>query len=313
MNCRESFHPERFATVAADDLPFLRPRLHASRTRSCEFALGNLFLWGPAFHIRWQEAAGHLYLEMMDEEEKTEAIMFVPEADRPDPSPECLAEASRLVREHGNSGVFQHVSREYLDAHPDTAEHFRVEEMPPAFAEYIHAIPDLADLQGEKYSKKRNLVKQFFALHPDASTRPLADADLAACLDLARRWRLDHDNPDSIYLLQEESALQRLACVPLDDLAMVGYGAFVGDTLAAFEFCSPIAGNLWDEHFEKADFAFKGAAQAVNRDCARFLRDRRGAAWLNREQDMGSPGLRQAKLSYHPATLLQEHLLIPRG
>jgi hypothetical protein len=53
--------------------------------------------------------------------------------------------------------------------------------------------------------------------------------------------------------------------------------------------------------------------QAVNRDCARFLRDRRGAAWLNREQDMGSPGLRQAKLSYHPDLLLQEHLLIPRG
>ena len=312
MACNEPFHPERFSPVRPEDLPYLRPRLHASRAESCEFALGNLFLWGPAFHIRWQEAAGHLFLEMMDEEEKTEAIMFVPEVDRPDPAPACLAEVSRLVRAQGNSGVFQHVAREYLDAHPDTAEYFRTEEMPPAFAEYIHAIPALAELHGEKYSKKRNLVKQFFALYPGAMTRPLGEADLTSCLDLARRWRLAHEAPESTYLLQEESAIRRLADVPLDALAMVGYGAFVNDTLVAFEFCSPIAGDLWDEHFEKAEFAFKGAAQAVNRDCARFLRDRHHAAWLNREQDLGSTGLRQAKLSYHPDRLLQEYLLVPR-
>ena len=53
-------------------------------------------------------------------------------------------------------------------------------------------------------------------------------------------------------------------------------------------------------------------AQAVNRDCARFLRDNHHAAWLNREQDLGSPGLCQAKLSYHPDTLLRDFLLIPR-
>ena len=34
--------------------------------------------------------------------------------------------------------------------------------------------------------------------------------------------------------------------------------------------------------------------------------------YINREQDLGIPGLRQAKQSYMPDRMLKDHLLIPR-
>ncbi len=52
-------------------------------------------------------------------------------------------------------------------------------------------------------------------------------------------------------------------------------------------------------HFEKADRAYKGLFQIVNRESARRIAGL-GRAPVNREEDLGDEGLRQAKLSYHP-------------
>ena len=57
------------------------------------------------------------------------------------------------------------------------------------------------------------------------------------------------------------------------------------------------------EHFEKFDPDKKGAAQLVNWETAKYLQKR--FKYLNREQDLGLIGLRQAKLSYQPEFLVK--------
>jgi hypothetical protein len=57
-------------------------------------------------------------------------------------------------------------------------------------------------------------------------------------------------------------------------------------------------------HFEKADYFMEGLSQLVNREFARLLFT--GCRYINREQDLGEPGLRIAKLSYHPAELVKK-------
>jgi hypothetical protein len=52
-------------------------------------------------------------------------------------------------------------------------------------------------------------------------------------------------------------------------------------------------------HFEKANRAYKGLYQVVNRETARMI-DACGCHLVNREEDLGDTGLRKAKLSYHP-------------
>ena len=177
-------------------------------------------------------------------------------------------------------------------------------------AEYIYRLDNLAMLSGEKYSKKRNLIKQFTRNFPTATSRPLGDDDLPAVLAMSEEWLDGHPERESRHLQEELSALKHLQDAPLEYFGMVGQGIFLEGKLIAFELCSPVAGGMWTEHFEKALPGFNGAAQALNQFSAKALQGR--CEWLNREQDLGSPGLRQAKQSYHPEYLLLNYDLFPR-
>ena len=63
-----------------------------------------------------------------------------------------------------------------------------------------------------------------------------------------------------------------------------------------------------DIHFEKALSAYPGAYAAINQAFASYLQNKYPAlAYLDREDDMGIPGLRRAKLSYHPDHLVENY------
>ena len=61
---------------------------------------------------------------------------------------------------------------------------------------------------------------------------------------------------------------------------------------------------------EKTRYEYKGASQYITHRTAAALQGR--ARLLNREQDLGIPGLRQAKKSYDPLFLLQNYKLVRR-
>jgi len=48
----------------------------------------------------------------------------------------------------------------------------------------------------------------------------------------------------------------------------------------------------------------EGLSQLINREFSRMLFD--DCRYINREQDLGEPGLRNAKLSYHPVELVKK-------
>ena len=59
--------------------------------------------------------------------------------------------------------------------------------------------------------------------------------------------------------------------------------------------------TIFDVHFERARGEVQGAYPAVNRSFAQYVRQRHlQVRYLDREDDMGLPGLRKAKLSYYP-------------
>ena len=75
----------------------------------------------------------------------------------------------------------------------------------------------------------------------------------------------------------------------------------------AFTFGEPSAADTFVVHAEKALLNYQGAYTAVNCEFAKTLADR--FAYINREEDTGSEGLRKAKLSYHPAFLEEKYLI----
>jgi hypothetical protein len=58
-------------------------------------------------------------------------------------------------------------------------------------------------------------------------------------------------------------------------------------------------------HFEKASDAIKGSYQFINQAFAQTLP--RYFTHINREQDLGDEGLRQAKMTYRPSGFVKKY------
>lgn len=157
--------------------------------------------------------------------------------------------------------------------------------------DYLYQRQDLAKLTGRKFSKKRNQIKAFINNY-DYAGEPLLEEHLPDAFSVLEQWRAGRDEPGDYTACKE--ALQKA-----EELQLCG-GIYYADT-------KPIGFSLGEElmrgksfviHFEKAVSGYKGAWQFINQAFASILPEH--YATINREQDLGSEGLRKAKMSYRP-------------
>lgn len=64
-------------------------------------------------------------------------------------------------------------------------------------------------------------------------------------------------------------------------------------------------------HFEKANPEIRGLYQAINRDF--ILHEFADTEFVNREEDLGVPGLRQAKMEYNPDHFAEKYNVVLAG
>ena len=174
--------------------------------------------------------------------------------------------------------------------------------------DYVYAIDDLADLKGRKFQKKRNHANRFDAEHPDFRILPLDENTLGGAFDLLQQWYKNRAEIDPLndFHLEKVAAERAFALYP--KLGMDGIVLMDGEEILAFTMGSFLTPDTMDIHFEKAREDVSGAYNAINREFARYLRQKYPALrWLNREEDMGLEGLRKAKLSYNPDHLVEKY------
>ena len=267
---------------------------------SCEYSFVNLFCWQNLYRYSWFFYEGGLVIH--DDRSQT---LFMPIGD--DLDPEELFALSKKAVAAGLSGNIGLVPESYVEIWPDLERYFSITSDRDA-ADYVYRTEDLAQLKGNKLHKKRNLISQFKRANPEYSIAPINEEN---CKDLMQfERRLLAGMPSISSSLVEESDAMTMAFSHWNDLGLSGLMLLVKDEIAAFAVFSPLSSDTWDVHFEKADVSFKGAAQMINCETAKFLEGT--ARYINREQDLGIPGLRQAKLSYVPHALIEPYFLVPK-
>ena len=287
-------------------IPFRRPRLAdreilqplflSSGYLGCEYSLANIYTWG---HQEYALVEGELVLfshwdgrsmYVYPGSRNRKAIMEALEAD--------AAERGIPMRLYG----LDRTATEQIEALFPGKYGFAANR--DGF-DYLYDIERLAELRGKKLQQKRNHINRFIDLYPDWYVKPITAGNLADCMEMAADWYRVHEDPEHDYRL-EKVAMCR-AFHAFDDLGMEGLALYAGGRIVAMTMGNRLRADTFDVNFEKAYADIPGAYPLINREFARLIRVRYPEIrFLNREEDMGLPGLRKSKLSYHPDVLLEK-------
>jgi hypothetical protein len=165
--------------------------------------------------------------------------------------------------------------------------------------DYLYLRTDLAELSGKKFHKKRNLVNAFL----NAYTYEIKPLDTETAMDARRvleRWHRDKGG-EGDYVASLE-VLEHFG-----DFGMNGAVYYINGHPGGWCLGESLAGgSIFAIHFEKGIDEYKGIYQFINQAFAASLPET--CIYINREQDLGDEGLRQAKMTYRPVGFVRKHI-----
>lgn len=169
--------------------------------------------------------------------------------------------------------------------------------------DYLYLREELATLPGNRFHKKKNRINYFTSRH-SYEVKFYADCYLQDCLDLLQIWgQVATKEANKSLAMEIEATCEALNLAA--KLELEGVVVMVDGSVAAFALGEQLNQETAVCHFEKANPFMEGLPQLVNREFARLLFTE--CRFLNREQDLGETGLRNAKLSYHPVELVKKY------
>ncbi len=178
------------------------------------------------------------------------------------------------------------------------------------YTDYVYSRNALATLAGRHLQAKRNHVNKFVKEYPGYEFRRLTPDLIPMCRELETIWNISKHDPAAASAYENERRSMEFVFNHWEEIGPTGGCIFAEGSLVAFTYGAQINGDTFDVCVEKADTRYDGAFAAINRDFVRSLPG--NFAYINREEDLGISGLRQAKLSYQPAVLLHKYSVTER-
>jgi uncharacterized protein len=176
--------------------------------------------------------------------------------------------------------------------------------------DYLYNSEAMIALAGNRYHKKKNLVRQFHRSY-NAAYETLGPDSVAEALALQNDWCTWRDCEAVDTLAAENEAIAKVFA-DWNALEGIRGGLLrVDGRLVAYTVAEHLTPDTLLIHFEKGNPDFKGVYQAINQA---FLAHNADEAIhrVNREQDLDDEGLRRAKLSYHPEAFIKKfEVLLP--
>jgi len=294
----------RFKPLEISDREFLRSRLWDFQPRTSELTFTNLFIWRKYYGFEWSVLDDRLAVIAASPEGGPRRGWALPPVGA-QPRAETAKRLLESLAERGGPAAAQiqradRLLAEELQSRPE----FSISPARDDY-DYVYLTRDLIELAGSRYHGKRNHIARFTAAY-DYRYEPFDAGHVPECLELAEAWCAFKRCEDDLDLIGEHDAVKE-ALSHFTALGVSGGVVRVGGKIKAFTLGELLNSRTAVIHIEKADPEIRGLYPVINRE---FCRRRwAGTEAVNREQDMGEPGLRKAKLSYHPDHLEEKFII----
>jgi hypothetical protein len=277
-----------FREFTLGDRPRLDPALRAARYPLCEYAFATLYCWQGCNQTRWAFLDDWLLLRY-EHEGSPKLLCPVGTGDLRAMVDACfdwLAAAGAPVEvTMVPEPARQRLRCEKCWFEPDKRNF-----------DYIYLREDLATYPGSRFSRKRNHVARFLKRY-EWSVTPIEPGDAREAMDFLDAWA-GANGVTGNRLLDYEVEANKACLANLRPLGVHGQALRVDGRIVGMSIGEELTSEVFAVHYEKADREIEGAYQMLTQQFTRTVPER--YVWLDREQDMGVPGLRKAKEQFFP-------------
>ena len=311
----------KFKAIGFKDLDIFRPYLRWEDVQGCEWSSVNLLTWNR-FGLEYAIIKGYLVLRFIYDGQYTHTMPLPPapegvEHPRLSESGDgCLECVVRALRDecfaHHQPFSITNINQQGIDFLQRVFPgEFEFSGPMPERYDYICLREKIIALEGKEMRPKRQHLYQFPRFYPNHEYRPLEPSLFPECLQLLQQWS---DNAEAIGHLQgaDSKVMERESISQVfnnwERFGAIGGALFVDGNMVAFTYGVPINGNTFDLCVEKGDIAYKGVYTVVRHEFMQQIPEQ--YTYINLEEDLGLPGLRRAKSSYHPAYQIQKDRVV---
>ncbi len=175
--------------------------------------------------------------------------------------------------------------------------------------DYVISATEMAKLTGRKWKSIRKEVNHFIEQNPGYRfiEVDVSDQKIRRQFEnLFETWE-DQNNKTEEETSTEFEALKRSFDL-FGEPDHFAFGLFLDDKLIGYSTNQTAHNGFYLGHFGKADANFAGAYKIMEHECAKFFLEK-GCKFMNYEQDLGIPGLRQAKRGWNPVGYLKKYII----
>lgn len=288
-----------FKPIVLEDRDFIQERLSKYQPETSELSFSNLFMWRAHYGFLCSTYEKWLLVIGGNNGNGIQALQPI--------GPPSRSDVARKLLEWINA------EKGVDEPHIDRADSRFVSELAgvPGFEiepardhfDYVYNTRDLIELSGKTYRAKRNHLNYLLrTLKP--AYEPMDESHIAECVELSRNWCETRTCEEDLSLEGEGDAT-REALSHFRDLGLEGGVITINGRVEAFALGELLNPATVVVHIEKANTEIRGLYALINQQfCERRWSD---VPAVNREQDLGEPGLRRAKLSYNPDHLVEKY------
>ena len=258
-----------------------------------EFTFTNLYSWRLAYSLRVSLFDGLIILCSESESRKR---FFNPVG-----KGDMKAAVEKILKDSG--GIFFRLPEETRALFAED-KRFRIEPDRDS-GDYLYSASDLTNLPGKKYDGKRNLIKRFKSERAYEYIT-LNAGNVALCLDFEEAW-CSLKNCDKVDGLSKERLAIKDMVENFPLFGLIGGAIQVNGVISAVALAQKLNPDTMVIHILKADSTIAGLYQTMLQEF--ISREGSSFRYVNMEQDLGIEGLRKAKLSYHPCSMVNKYAL----
>lgn len=301
--------PLTFKPITLEDQDILKPYFDKTDWKDCNASFACLFLWKERYPVEYAIVDD---MAVVCYPHPTTYSFYLPFGDGSGGRTRRVLEKMLEFARWKGTSLRLHLTSEDLESVKDIIPNLDQIRWNRDLADYIYPADKLRTLSGKKLHGKKNHLNRFLAMN-QWQYESIGPDNVAECIAMLEQWETENRyGTEQDKELDEESNAVRRALEYLDQLHLKGglirllSGENAGRVIA-FAIGEPMTSDTYCVHFEKAFGEINGAYTIINQQTVE--READGFTYINREDDAGDEGLRQAKLSYQPEFLLEKGAL----